>query len=157
VVADLAQEWPFKERVFDLIPSVRVLEHVSNPEIFFREAFRLPKPGGAIICAAPSLYHKHGSPDGYWCFTESALLCLDRAASFQHGVIYKVGGAPCITYLSLLWPCLHLPGLRLFMLSLAWMLDGLLVWVHKLTGKGHKLIDACPLHYIVCTKKSILI
>jgi len=153
VIADLSVAWPFKEAVFDLIVSTWVLEHVNNPEPFFREAFRLLKPGGAIVYAVPFLYHKHGSPEDYWRFTDTALLSLAHAASFQHVATYKVGGTPCIACLSLLWPWLRLPGLGLLMLSLAWMLDGFLIWVRRVTGKGHALIDAYPINYIVYAKK----
>jgi SAM-dependent methyltransferase len=153
VVADLSVGWPFKEAVFDLIVSTWVIEHVSHPEPFFREAFRLLKPGGAIVYAVPFLYHKHGSPDDYWRLTDTALLSLSREASFQHAVTYKVGGTPFIACLSLLWPWLRLPGLGLLMLSLAWMLDGFLIWVRMVTGKGHALIDAYPINYIVYAKK----
>jgi SAM-dependent methyltransferase len=153
VVADLAVGWPFKGGVFDLSVSTWVIEHISNPETFFGEAFRLLKPAGAIIYAAPFLYHKHGSPDDYWRFTDTALLSLARAASFRQVGTYKVGGTPCIACLSLLWPWLRLPELRLLMVSLAWMLDKFLIWVHKVTGKGHELIDAYPIHYIVYAKK----
>jgi SAM-dependent methyltransferase len=153
VIADLVVGWPFKEAVFDLIVSTWVIEHVSHPEPFFREAFRLLKPGGAIVYAVPFLYHKHGSPDDYWRLTDTALLSLARAASFQHVVTYKVGGTPFIACLSLLWPWLRLPGLGLLMLSLALMLDGLLMGVRRVTGKGHALIDAYPLNYIIYAKK----
>src|SRR5262249_27613185 len=38
------------DRTFDLILSTQVAEHVSDPQTYFAECFRLLKPGGQLIC-----------------------------------------------------------------------------------------------------------
>jgi hypothetical protein len=124
-----------------------------NPKMFFREAFRILKPNGAIICAVPFIYRKHGSPVDYWRFTDTALLLLARTASFREVAAHKVGGTPCIACISILWPLLRIPLLGLLLFGMAWMLDWLMIWISKITGKGHELIDSYPIHYIVYAKK----
>jgi SAM-dependent methyltransferase len=153
VVADLACGWPFRDGIFDLIISTWVIEHVVNPQIFFREAFRLLKPNGAIVCAVPFIYRKHGSPVDYWRFTDTALLALARAAFFREAVARKVGGTPFITCVSILWPLFRIPFLGLLVFGMAWVLDWLVVWFSKKTGKGRELIDSYPIHYIIYAKK----
>lgn len=44
---------PFDDNSFDIVFSKSVLEHVSNPEHFFREQLRVLKPGGKIFCLTP--------------------------------------------------------------------------------------------------------
>ena len=43
---------PFPDDSFDVIYN-KVLEHLSNPDKFLTEAFRILKPGGIIISLVP--------------------------------------------------------------------------------------------------------
>jgi 2-polyprenyl-3-methyl-5-hydroxy-6-metoxy-1,4-benzoquinol methylase len=52
-VAD-ALKMPFKEGSFDLVISYDVIEHVSDPVEFVREAWRVARPGGRILIYTPS-------------------------------------------------------------------------------------------------------
>src|SRR5688572_26245913 len=42
----LGDAWPFANDFFDVVISNQVLEHVSEPERFFRDHFRVLAPGG---------------------------------------------------------------------------------------------------------------
>lgn len=48
---------PFEDRLFDVVYSDYVLEHVERPEGFLREAFRVLKPGGAFFFRTPNTWH----------------------------------------------------------------------------------------------------
>ncbi|MDO8658195.1 MAG: methyltransferase domain-containing protein, partial [Candidatus Levybacteria bacterium] len=60
-----ALDIPYKESTFDYHLSFEVLEHVENPNKFFKEASRVVKKGGYIILSVPFLYKIHGGePNG---------------------------------------------------------------------------------------------
>ncbi len=48
-VHDLHQPLPFPDEQFDLVVSGLVLEHLSSPEKFFDEVYRVLKPGGTAV------------------------------------------------------------------------------------------------------------
>ena len=49
------EDLPFPSAAFDLLLSKTVIEHVLDPLRFFREAFRVLKPGGVFIWATSNL------------------------------------------------------------------------------------------------------
>jgi SAM-dependent methyltransferase len=151
--ADLANIWPFKHGVFDLVISTWVVEHLMSPETFFREACRVLKNNGAFICGAPFIYQKHGSPGDWWRFTDTALSHMAYSAGFQKVEVRPVGGTPCVTCLSLLWPFLQIRFIGILLLILAWGLDSIVSVICRLTGKGRELVHAYPIHYIAYARK----
>jgi len=48
--------WPVEDRSFDLLYSDFVVEHLADPEIFFREAYRVLKTGGFLCIRTPNLF-----------------------------------------------------------------------------------------------------
>ncbi|HSE29132.1 MAG TPA: methyltransferase domain-containing protein [Candidatus Saccharimonadales bacterium] len=54
-----ATDLPFKNNSFDNHISFEVLEHIDDPEAFFKEAARVVKPKGKIILTVPFLYREH--------------------------------------------------------------------------------------------------
>ena len=52
LVAD-ALHLPFKDCIFDEIIASEVVEHLDRPEVFFREAHRVLKPGGLLRVIVP--------------------------------------------------------------------------------------------------------
>jgi len=44
---------PFADNSFDVIYNKSFMEHLNHPDIFLREAHRVLKPGGMIICLIP--------------------------------------------------------------------------------------------------------
>lgn len=73
-----ATELPFKMDSFDTILSTQVIEHLSQPLFFFKECYRVLKPGGTGIMTFPLVNPLHELPDDYWRYTEYGLrqLCL---------------------------------------------------------------------------------
>lgn len=57
VVRGLGEALPFADGSFDLIVSIWVLEHLSDPEMVFGEVRRTLSPGGHFLFLTPNLRH----------------------------------------------------------------------------------------------------
>jgi SAM-dependent methyltransferase len=47
---------PFRDRTFDLITSMSVIEHLDDPAAVFREFDRVLKPGGVLVVQTPNRF-----------------------------------------------------------------------------------------------------
>lgn len=84
---------PEPDGSFDVILSTQVMEHLRDPEIHLREAARLLKPGGRLICTTHGTFHDHGCPwdfqrwtlDGLCRDVEKTGLKIERSAKLTAG------------------------------------------------------------------------
>ncbi|MGQ9784823.1 MAG: methyltransferase domain-containing protein [Armatimonadota bacterium] len=155
VVADLSSHWPFVDGAFDGIVSTWVLEHLRDPWMFFKEAYRVVRPEGFLIIAVPFIYREHGSPFDYWRFTDAALCHLARTTGFEYVKVTRVGGTPLISALALLWPIFRVRLLGLSLTIMAWLLDSILLAATHLLRKGIYLARSYPVSYILSAAKVV--
>jgi SAM-dependent methyltransferase len=64
---------PERDGLFDLIISTQVAEHVSNPDSYFKEAFRLLRPGGRFVVTTHGIWPDHGTPYDFQRWTAAGL------------------------------------------------------------------------------------
>ncbi|MDG1156230.1 MAG: class I SAM-dependent methyltransferase [Litorivicinaceae bacterium] len=81
------KRWPYEDCSFDVVYSKSFIEHLTDPELFLFEAFRVLRPGGIIVTLTPDWvanYKKffddytHKSP-----FTKTSLRNIKVAAGFE--------------------------------------------------------------------------
>lgn len=60
---------PFKDACFDNIICSELLEHVPDPCLVLREAYRVLKPAGCILICVPFLVQAHADPLDYGRYT----------------------------------------------------------------------------------------
>lgn len=75
---------------FDLILSTQVAEHVPNPDVYFKECYRLLKPGGKLIVSTHGIWQEHGSPYDFQRWTEEGFKRDLAIAGFKQPAIYKL-------------------------------------------------------------------
>jgi SAM-dependent methyltransferase len=81
---------PEADNTFDMVLSTQVAEHVSSPEVYFKEAFRLLKGGGRFVLTTHGLWEEHGSPYDFQRWTGEGLRRDLAKAGFEKITIYKM-------------------------------------------------------------------
>lgn len=140
---------------YDTVFCNQVIEHLPFPDKALHELFRILKPGGTLILAAPHLSRYHEEPHDYFRYTGYGFTSLLERAGFREIRIFTSGGIFCFLahqistiLLALFWgiPLLKwiVFGLnRIILIELPILLDTLL-------GTGKKF----PLNIIGVGKKS---
>lgn len=89
VVGD-GKNLPFKNDSFDLVLIESVLEHIDEPEIVIKEAYRVLKSKGKIYISIPFVFVFHGSPNDFNRYTLNGLkrrLELNGFSIKKYGVL----------------------------------------------------------------------
>lgn len=72
---------PLADSSCDAVLSTQVLEHVTDPELYLAEAYRVLRPGGHMLLSTHGVFVYHPDPDDYWRWTCAGL----RRAVEQQG------------------------------------------------------------------------
>ena len=48
---------PYEDNSFDIVFSANVMEHIHEPEVVFKEIFRVVKPNGLFVAKTPNKWH----------------------------------------------------------------------------------------------------
>jgi len=81
-----ALKLPFKNNSYDTVLSTQVIEHVIDPQIMIKEAYRVLKKNGYLILTAPLFWCLHEEPNDYFRFTKYSLSALLNKENFK--IIY---------------------------------------------------------------------
>lgn len=75
----------------DYVVSFQVLEHLEEPYLMLKEAYRLLKPGGELCITFPMSWHLHEEPYDFFRFTEYGMTYLLTKAGFIQIVVIRQG------------------------------------------------------------------
>lgn len=64
---------PFKEKAFDVITCLQVIEHTKDPGDVIKNLAASLKDGGVLILSAPHISYLHGEPEDYYRYTKYGL------------------------------------------------------------------------------------
>lgn len=64
---------PVADAGVDVVLSSQVLEHVADPGLYLREAYRVLRPGGSLVLSTHGIMIYHKDPVDYWRWTGEGL------------------------------------------------------------------------------------
>jgi SAM-dependent methyltransferase len=83
IEANLNEALPIDSEVADTVVSLSVLEHLCEPQTMLNEAFRVLRPGGAIVLQVPFQWSVHEAPHDHYRYTPYGLEYIFKKAGFQ--------------------------------------------------------------------------
>ena len=89
---DRAEALPFPDAQFDSVLCTAVIEHIPEPELAVREAFRVLRPGGRAIYSIPFIWHIHEEPQDYFRFSRYAIERIFSNAGFEIEKVLALSG-----------------------------------------------------------------
>jgi SAM-dependent methyltransferase len=92
LVIDSEGKVPAADESFDCVLSSQVLEHVTSPRVYLKEAHRLLRPGGSLILSTHGIWPYHPDPTDYWRWTIEGLQLEIRQAGFEIAMVQSVFG-----------------------------------------------------------------
>lgn len=82
VFADLCNQLPFEENCADTVVSFQVMEHLTEPDFFLSECYRILKSNGRIFITVPFMWHVQEEPNDYFRYTRYGLEYLLKKNGF---------------------------------------------------------------------------
>lgn len=64
---------PAPSAAYDGILSTQVLEHVPDPQVYLRDAYRMLRPGGRLVLTTHGIWEDHPTPGDYHRWTAQGL------------------------------------------------------------------------------------
>lgn len=90
IICDV-QNLSFKNDSFDCVVGFEVLEHIAEPDIAFRNIYRVLKPDGLLILTTPQSWRIHEAPNDFFRYTKFGLEYLAKKNYFHVGGINPIG------------------------------------------------------------------
>ena len=128
---DLQKKFKLKKK-YDFVVIFNVLEHLSDPELAFKNIHHILKDGGCIIGSTPFLFRVHGAPKDFLRFTQDYLRSIIKKNKFKKIKIKELGTGPFLASVSMLRSYLkYLPILFQIYILISLILDKFLNIVIK--------------------------
>lgn len=82
VISNLNEKIDLPDEFADTVISLSVIEHLSEPQVFLNESYRILKSGGYLILQAPFQWWVHEAPYDYFRYTPYGFKYMLEKAGF---------------------------------------------------------------------------
>lgn len=145
------QQLPFKQKAFDCVLCLEVLQYLSDPSRGLFELHRTLRPGGVLVLATP-FFHRADTEHDMWRFTEPGLRTMLVAAGFEV-VTFKAQGAALASAINTLKFVLHkLQRGRLFWGTLLYPVLNALWKYDKKLARAIPVLNSFSTGYLVLAR-----
>lgn len=147
-----------KDNSCDIVWSIAVLEHVSDPEKYLKECHRIMKPNGKLILCTHGQWMFHPDPIDYGRWTSQGLKILIEKEGFKILEFYGMMSFLATSLQLFQDACLvQLPIPKFFHATFTFVMQRLIGFAERLvnlsnTAKEYNNKDAC-LFFVIATKK----
>ncbi len=86
------QPVPLSDGSVDTVLANQTLEHVSDPDFYLQECYRVLRSGGILILTAPMQWRHHEVPYDFFRFTKYGLIAVLKRSGFEITSIASTGG-----------------------------------------------------------------
>ena len=83
IIADMLNMPQILSNSYGVVLMLEILEHICRPFLAFKEAARILRPGGLLICTTVSVWPIHRHPVDYWRFLPDGLEYLMRVSNVE--------------------------------------------------------------------------
>jgi SAM-dependent methyltransferase len=139
-----ALDLTFPDNSFDTVVSTELLEHVPDPQLAFREMFRVVKPGGYVILSTPLYWPRHEVPYDFFRYPYDGLLHLVKEAGLEVEKLYNRGRS--YAFLGQVIQHIHPIPLKI----VDWFINRIFLWCDRKLNH-----DALTLGWTVVARKPI--
>ena len=123
---DLTKKLKLKNRSFNNVIFLNVLEHLPNINIAFKELERVLKKNGHLIGSTPFIYQVHGAPNDYYRFSKDFFIKKFNKKKYKSVKIIPLGFGPFVASYSLIFPLFKiLPIFKEIILSICFVMDSI--------------------------------
>ena len=140
---DFTQVFPIKDKAYDNVLLMNVIEHLENYDMCINEINRILKDGGKLVGVVPFLFPVHMVPDDFHRPTESSIHRTLKDAGFKKIIIHPIGYGRWTAAANLCGQKISFKPFALLLYCLAFLLD-------KIDSKDNKLTKgrfAFPIGY----------
>jgi SAM-dependent methyltransferase len=163
LVADLGEVNPFKDKAFDVVVLMNVLEHVYESCSLLKSITRIVAPGGSVVITVPFLLKVHQAPFDFSRYTPYFIEKMAADAGLQVESLQGYYDTQYLLNESLgnAWQYSIKTQSKLHQFiarALVFIIQRLVNWFGKLTRKGfiapvHSQSNPAPVGYLVLLRK----
>jgi SAM-dependent methyltransferase len=132
---------PLEDASVDAVLSTQVLEHVTEPDQYLAECFRVLRPGGRMLLSTHGLMVYHPDPDDYWRWTCAGLRRAVSEAGFEVVRFEGIMGLAASAF-QLLQDAVYFRLPRLVRPACAFVLQSLAALADRLESRESRAVNA---------------